>query len=347
MTILKTDTVSGIGTEGTVFEGDITFDSLNYLTLPKGNTTDAFPAFKGVPAASARGVFSGGVSEPSPTRHDEIDYITIATTGDATDFGNLTAASQFPAALASNIRGVIAGGYVHPALVNKIDYVTIQTTGNAADFGDLSGARNQPGACSNSTRGLIAGGNPETDTTDYIQIQSTGNALDFGNLTNTIQNPGGCADLTRAVFGGGEDSPTTTNVIQYFTIPTQSNATDFGDLSQTRRLLASGSSPTLGFWFGGNDNSTTYYDRIDYVTIQTLGNAADFGNLSAARAEVGAVTSTLRACVGGGYVGPSTPQTNIVEYITMATAGDMTNFGDLTVARRQVSGCSNGHGGLG
>ena len=39
MTILKVDTVSGIGTEGTVFEGDITFDSLNYMTLPKGTTT--------------------------------------------------------------------------------------------------------------------------------------------------------------------------------------------------------------------------------------------------------------------------------------------------------------------
>ena len=41
MTILKTDTVSGIGTEGTVFEGDITFDSLNYMTLPKGTTTSS------------------------------------------------------------------------------------------------------------------------------------------------------------------------------------------------------------------------------------------------------------------------------------------------------------------
>ena len=41
MTILKTDTVSGIGTEGTVFEGDITFDSLNYMTLAKGTTAQS------------------------------------------------------------------------------------------------------------------------------------------------------------------------------------------------------------------------------------------------------------------------------------------------------------------
>ena len=39
MAILKVDTISGIGTEGTVFEGDIEFTSQNFLTLPKGDTT--------------------------------------------------------------------------------------------------------------------------------------------------------------------------------------------------------------------------------------------------------------------------------------------------------------------
>ena len=42
MTILRTDTISGIGTEGTVFEGDITVDSLNYMTLPKGTTDQRY-----------------------------------------------------------------------------------------------------------------------------------------------------------------------------------------------------------------------------------------------------------------------------------------------------------------
>ena len=38
MAILKVDTISGIGTEGPVFEGDIEFTSQNFLTLPKGDT---------------------------------------------------------------------------------------------------------------------------------------------------------------------------------------------------------------------------------------------------------------------------------------------------------------------
>ena len=110
MATLRVNTVSGIGTEGSVLNGGLKFRSENYLTLPKGNTTDAFPDFKGVPAASARGIFAGGVTEPSPTKQSRIDYITISTTANAIDFGDLTAANQFPTAFSSTIKGVIAGG---------------------------------------------------------------------------------------------------------------------------------------------------------------------------------------------------------------------------------------------
>ena len=98
---------------------------------------------------------------------------------------------------------------------------------------------------------------------------------------------------------------------------------------------------------GGDFQASSYYDIIDFVTIQSTGNATDFGNLSAARAELGAVTSTVRACVGGGYVSPSTPNSDIIEYVTIASTGNMTDFGNLTQGRRQLKGCSNGHGGLG
>ena len=111
--------------------------------------------------------------------------------------------------------------------------------------------------------------------------------------------------------------------------------------------MTSASSPTRGLFLGGDFQASSYYDIIDYITIQSTGNATDFGNLSAARSELGAVASTIRACVGGGYVSPSTPNSDIVEYVTIASTGNMTDFGNLTVARRQVKGCSNGHGGLG
>ena len=61
-------------------------------------------------------------------------YITIATTGNSTDFGDLTETKSALGALASNTRGVWGGGYSNK---NVIEYVTIATTGNGTDFGDL------------------------------------------------------------------------------------------------------------------------------------------------------------------------------------------------------------------
>ena len=78
------------------------------MTIPKGTTTERFPDFGAVDAASARGVFGGG---QTPTLQDTIDYITIATEGNALDFGDLTVArGNVPASFASQTRGLWGGG---------------------------------------------------------------------------------------------------------------------------------------------------------------------------------------------------------------------------------------------
>ena len=100
----------------------------------------------------ARGVMAGGYPD-----NDTIDYITISTQGNATDFGNLTSATQYPAGCASNTRGLIMGGAT-PSRVNTIEYVTISQTGNATDFGDLTATTAHNAGWSNQTRGLSMAG---------------------------------------------------------------------------------------------------------------------------------------------------------------------------------------------
>ena len=185
----------------------------------------------------ARGVFGGGYT---PTLQNTIDYITIATTGNATDFGDLSVARIGPGACSSSARGVFGGGAT-PTNTNTIDFITIATTGNATDFGDLTVARGYLAACSSSTRGVFGGGS--TNTIDYITIATTGNATDFGDLTVSRYGLAACSSSTRGVFGGGFNllpSPAGTrlNVIDYTTIATTGNATDFGDLTQARQGLA-------------------------------------------------------------------------------------------------------------
>ena len=80
-------------------------------------------------------------------RKNEIDYITIATTGNATDFGDLIAnTNAITAGCASATRGVFGGGFTG-SYSNVIQYVTIATTGNATDFGDLAVGRGYSAAC--------------------------------------------------------------------------------------------------------------------------------------------------------------------------------------------------------
>ena len=82
-----------------------------------------------------RGIWSGGFR---PSASNILDYITIATTGNATDFGDSTAVRSEHGATANATRGVFAGG---SGVINMIDYVTIASPGNATDFGDLTVAR--------------------------------------------------------------------------------------------------------------------------------------------------------------------------------------------------------------
>jgi hypothetical protein len=94
-------------------------------------------------------LFGGG-----DTTTNVIDYVTIATTGNAIDFGDLTVARQQLAGCSSETRGLFGGGNVSGNSQNIIDYVTIATTGNAIDFGDITQARDLLAACSNCHGGL-------------------------------------------------------------------------------------------------------------------------------------------------------------------------------------------------
>jgi len=333
-------------TAGPVFQGSANFNSQNWLTLPKGTTTERFYNFPGVDAASARGVFGGGES-PQHT----LDYITISTTGNSQTFGDMSLSRYSQGGgVSSNTRGCWGGGQVpSPSFTfyNTIDYVTIASTGDSQDFGDLSTTSYDVTGTSNSTRGLFSYGTSGpgfalVGNIEFITIQSTGNAFDFGNLSVSRVQMGGASSSTRGLFAGGL-TPGRVNVIDYVSHPTTGNAVDFGDLNLDINGLAGCSSPTRAIFGGGL--SPAVRNEIDFVTIATLGNASDFGDLTVSRTYLGAVSSSVRGVFGGGS-DPSNVDT--IDYVTIASAGDATDFGDLgRGASRVYGGCSNGHGGLG
>ena len=88
-------------------------------------------------------------------RTDTIDYVTISSTGNATDFGDLSGAQQNMAATSDSITAVSIGGEGGRAST-VIDFVTIASTGNAADFGDQLTSTQELAACSDGHGGIAA-----------------------------------------------------------------------------------------------------------------------------------------------------------------------------------------------
>ena len=302
------------GTDGTDYYKD-TIDKFDITTA--ANATDFGNLGAGrigyCVGSSTRTLIGGGLSTvgswPSGnTRVNTVEYITTASPGNATDFGDLTQAKSHLSAASNGTRGLYFGGYVQgasPTYENAvIDYLTIDTTGNAADFGDCTSNSSYAAGISNDTYGLqcggygrISGSTTNKQNIDVVTIATTGNATDFGDLLSAIHSCGGCSDATRGIIAGG--GPNTNgvdnrqNVIQYVTIATPSNSTDFGDLT-VARTSSSTSNNTYGVSCGGETESSRS-NVIDRITIQTLGNATDHGDLSMTPGVFGAAWSGTAA----------------------------------------------------
>ena len=248
----------GLFCHGAFGNGPSESNIIDYITIATqgdcvdfGDSTAAHRQRAGV-SNQTRAVFGGGyVEASSPYVKDVVEYVTIAQTGNAVDFGNLSNASRVTSSVSSSTRGVF--GLAYPGNGNIVEYVTIATTGNTTDFGDRTVQSDWPTATSNSTRGVFAGGDLAGDNAnnviDYITIATTGNATDFGDLASRrTRFVGATSSPTRGLFAGG-NSPSTDNVIQYVEILTTGNAVDFGDLSIAASFGSSGG--TLSNGHGG------------------------------------------------------------------------------------------------
>ena len=178
----------------------------------------------------------GGDLQPSNAFTNTMQHVTIATTGNSQDFGDMTTnrANGNRSAINSSTRGLIGGGYISPTGTNNIEFLTIATTGNSQDFGDLTAGRGNLGGLCSTTRGAWAGGtNPSNNIIDFVTIASAGNAIDFGDMfTGNTAAHASTSNQTRGVFMGGDLQPSNafTNTMQHVTIATTGNSQDFGDM---------------------------------------------------------------------------------------------------------------------
>ena len=243
--------------------------------------------------SSTRAIWSGGGNTGGGILTNTIDFVTIATQSNATDFGDATVTTTWRGSFSNDTRGISGGGYLSPANINTIDFVTIANTGNATDFGDLTQVRRGAGAIASSTRGVFAGGFTPTVTNimDFVTIATTANATDFGDLVQASRHDsGGCSNGVRGVIGGGNTgSSNHTNVIQFITIASEGNATDFGDMNNAVEACGTLDNSIRGVFSG---SYTPSLNTMDFVTIATTGNATDFGDNTHANYAMGGTSDS-------------------------------------------------------
>ena len=309
----------------------------------------------------ARGVFVGGYIGSGPTLNTaNSDYINIASTGDAQNFGDLAQGLRYAAGCSSNTRGLTFSGYNGTAYSTTIYKTTIASTGSHASFGDVTPAGRLGHSCwSSQTRAIMFSGavpGAQDGKIKYVTIASEGDTVDFGDLTSyNFRYGSSTGNRTRAIaMGGFQDTPLTTgavNTIQFVTISTLGNGQDFGELTVASSDGNGSTSNGIISVVALRDNSFSS-TTLDQLRPNILSNSYSFGDLSASRVyspNHSCMSSPTRGIFGGGVASPATP-TDVIDYVSFATEGNAVDFGDMVGnsgnGYSAYSSFSNAHGGL-
>ena len=285
-----------IGGRMLVQQGGVSpYNKIDYLNIStRGNGVDFGDTSKNYYECAAvgnrtRGVFAGGTYGGDD---NVMEFVTIATTGDAADFGDMAQSSNPGGGGGDQTRGILSGG----APSNMISFFNITSLGDATDFGadqPFTGA--YAGAFSSPTRTVMFGGRSSPyvahNSIWYVTTQTTGFVADFGDYTNQqhsgagILNAAGASNTTRGIIAGGfnNTSPSgqNTNQMEFLTIATTGNSTDFGDLTTSQQMSKGAGSSIRGFLAKDSPSLLTSGNHaVDSVIFTSLGNSTHFSDLN-------------------------------------------------------------------
>ena len=192
-----------------------TWKYIDYATIASTGNSSGFGeltlgrAVRFSASSPTRGVFGSGRVTMSNhalgmTRTNLIDYVTIATQGDAIDFGDILPSQGYVESFTGNAgnsstRAIIcsgddAGGSGND---NELSYITLASKGDAIDFGDSidNTAGSGGSGTSNQIRGVYRPASGNTDTAlETVLIATLGNSTAFGDLNTGRRVYGSLSD---------------------------------------------------------------------------------------------------------------------------------------------------------
>jgi hypothetical protein len=319
--------------------GDIWYDSTNDKTFQYINGEFKEVSIKPIlKNAGDRAVHHRGYTTASGVNAKSLDYWAISTLGNAADFGDLLTEQR------SYGRGSVSDrtyGIFFPQYnTNVIERIAFGSLGNAVDFGDTTVSGINYACYSDGTYGyyiharVTGASNPSTPSIDRFTIATAANATDFGYDYGTARSQStGLSDGTTGFLLGGQttsSASSVSNTVEYITLATPANSSDYGDLTLARFNIAGAANLSRAVTSGGQNVNGSSVNLMDYFSVTTAGSATDFGDLSQAAYQQGATTNGTRMCIAGGWNTSYNSPLLEIFYVEMDTAGNAAAFGNLT-----------------
>ena len=309
---------------------DATTDE-NVWTNVGSGTGDVQPwVFQGTIKGFSMGCESGA------SELDTIEHYSYSSDGDATDAADLTVGIEGGAGGKSETHAYYLGGKNSSnTVINTIQKFAFASVANSTNVATLKEQRKECAGASSETHIFVTGGQAAqvgsaslADDIQKIATASDANGVRTGDLTNNHTQGTAHTSETHGYSAGGyttASSGSSTNVIERYSLSSDENASDVGDMTVTRRACNGMSSSTHGYTTGGHPTTNV----IDKYQFSASANATDVGDITVAQQRAGASSSTTHgysadgANSGGG-------SDNKLEKISFASDGNSTDIGNLT-----------------
>ena len=293
----------------------------------------------------------GGQSS-SPSRLNNIQKISFATDGDATDIADITISVGQSTGGGSSTHGYHMGGAAPGplatanAVIEKFPYAVEENsvaTGNTFSTHLRDANKEMIGDRTN----IYAAGGTDNSPTVYKQsisqfsAASDGSTItDYGDLLPATEwnYMAGHSSATHGYMTGGyAATPGYSNRIQKWPFASAADATDVGDLTYADYGVAGTSSADHGYTSGGG--GPPYRNNIEKFAFASDGNASDVGDKNAGNMYQVGTSSADNGYVSGGF-GPAGGQTYIFKY-SHASDGNSTDIGNLATGHHRAAGTQN------
>ena len=231
--------------------------------------------------------------------------------------------------------------------VNTIGKYSFTSDGDSADVSTLTVARAQAGGVSSSTHGYSVGGNsgPPSwahDVIDKMAFASEDAATDVGNCSTDGDRAGAHSSTHGYGYGTKAFTPSQSvvNANDKFSLSSDGDASDIGNLTVGRYMISANSSETHGYACGGSNAipsfAPTIQDTIDKHSFSSDGDSEDVGDLLQAGSGYSGASSATH-----GYVSNLNATIKQIQKYSFASDGDATDVGDTTDARTSCGGNSS------